>query len=252
MPRFCANLTTLFTEVPLLERPALAAEAGFEAAVILFPYGTDATSLDRALAGAGLPLVLINCPPSDPLDSQGPRGFAAVPGEEAGFRKALTRSLRYMDMLGARRLNVMAGVADGPEAAGVFADNMAWAAEAAKGRLLTIEPTNPADLPGCFLDDFSVALALLEEIGAPNLGLQFDAYHAHCITGDVPGTWEAVAPWVSHVQVAGAPDRHEPAGGDIDYPAFFRQLDAGGYDGWVSAEYFPRGATQDGLGWLPD
>lgn len=249
MPHFCANLTTLFTEAPLLERPALAVEAGFEAAEILFPYDGDAKALDRALADAGLPLALINCPLSGPAD---PAGFTAVPGQEARFRDAFKRSMRAMDALGAERLHVMAGVAEGPEAAGVFADNMAWAAEAADGRQLTIEPMNPADMPGYFLDDFSVALALLEEIDAPNLGLQFDAYHAHRITGDVPGTWAAVAPWVRHVQVAGVPGRHEPTGGAVDYPAFFRRLDAEGYDGWVGAEYHPRGQTGAGLDWLPN
>lgn len=250
MPRFCANLTTLFTEAPLLDRPALAAEAGFEAVEILFPYDVDANALGRALAQAGLPLALINCPPPNYADPAGPRGFAAVPAEQERFRHALRRSLRYVDALGAERLHIMAGLAEGPEAAGVFADNLAWAAEMAEGRQLTIEPINPHDMPGYFLDDFSVALALLEETAAPNLGLQFDVYHAHRITGDVAGTWAAVAPHVRHVQVAGAPGRHEPLAGEIDYPSFFSQLDADGYAGWVSAEYHPRRKTQDGLDWL--
>jgi hydroxypyruvate isomerase len=248
VPRFCANLTTLFTEAPLLERPARAAVVGFEGAEIAVPHDADAAALHAALDGAGLPLALLNCPSPDPAD---PPGLAAVPGQEARFREAFERSLRIMDALGAQRLHVMAGVAEGPEAAGVFADNLAWAADAAQGRQLTIKPVNPADRPGDFLDDFSVALALLDEIGAPNLGLQFDAYHAHRITGDVTGTWAAVAPWVRHVQVAGVPGRHEPAGGAVDYPAFFARLDADGYDGWVGADYHPRGATQDGLDWLP-
>ncbi|WP_084861166.1 hydroxypyruvate isomerase family protein [Salibaculum halophilum] len=246
MPRFCANLTTLFTEAPLLERPAQAAAAGFAGAEIALPHDADTAALQRALDTAGLPLALVTCPPPDPA------GLAAVPGQEARFRAVFERSLRTMDALGAQRLRVMSGVAEGPEAAGVFADNLAWAAEAAQGRQLTIAPVNPADRPGDFLDDFSVALALLDEIGAPNLGLQFDAYHAHRITGDVPGTWAAVAPWVRHVRVAGVPGRHEPAGGAVDYPAFFARLDADGYDGWVGADYHPREATQDGLDWLPN
>lgn len=250
MPRFCANLTTLFTEAPLLDRPALAVEAGFEAVEILFPYDVDAKALGRALSQSGLPLALINCPPPNYADPDGPRGFAAVPEQQERFRKALQRSLRYMDVLGAERLHIMAGLAEGPEAAAVFADNLAWAADTAEGRQLTIEPINPHDMPGYFLDDFSVALALLDEVGAPNLGLQFDAYHAHRITGDVPGTWAAVAPHVRHVQIAGAPGRHEPLDGEIDYTSFFRQLDADGYEGWVSAEYHPRGTTGNGLGWL--
>ncbi|PWG18648.1 hydroxypyruvate isomerase family protein [Salibaculum griseiflavum] len=250
MPRFCANLTTLFTEAPLLDRPALAAEAGFEAVEILFPYDVDAKALGRALSQSGLPLALINCPPPNYADPDGPRGFAAVPEQQERFRKAFQRSLRYMDVLGAERLHVMAGLAEGPEAAAVFADNLAWAADTAEGRQLTIEPINPHDMPGYFLDDFSVALALLDEVGAPNLGLQFDAYHAHRITGDVMNTWAMHGHRTAHVQVAGHPGRHEPMGGAIDYSGFFARLDKDGYQGWVSGEYNPRTRTEDGLGWI--
>ncbi len=79
--------------------------------------------------------------------------------------------------------------------------------------------------------------------------LMFVAYHAHRITGDVAGTWSGLRALVRHVQVAGFPGRHEPAGGEIDYPAFFAMLDADGYSGWVSGEYQPAGRTADGLGW---
>ena len=248
MPRFCANLTLLFNEVPLLDRPAAARAAGFGAVEILFPYDQNGAELKQALDTAGLPLALINAPP--PNYSGGERGFAAIPGGEERFRHDFRRALRYATSLSARNIHIMAGTAEGPEAARTMARNLDWAAAEAPGQSLTIEPINPHDMPGYFLDDFSVALALLDEVGAPNLHLQFDAYHAHRITGDVPGTWDRVRAHVSHVQIAGYPGRHEPVGGDIDYPAFFALLDADGYDGWVSAEYHPEGQTTDGLGWL--
>ena len=248
MPRFCANLSLLFTEHPLLERPAAAAAAGFDAVEILFPYDENGAELKRALDAAGMPLALINAPP--PNYAGGPRGFAAVPGSEERFRHDFRRALRYAGVLGARHIHVMAGTAEGPEAAETMARNLDWAAAQAPDQSLTIEPINPHDMPGYFLDDYSVALALLDEVGAPNLHLQFDAYHAHRITGDVPGTWDALQGRVAHVQIAGHPGRTEPTGGDIDYPAFFAQLDDGGYDGWVSGEYTPAGRTEDGLSWL--
>ncbi len=95
-------------------------------------------------------------------------------------------------------------------------------------------------MPGYFLSDYDLAADILAEVAAPNLHLQFDAYHAHKITGDMPATWEKVKHLTRHIQVGGIPDRNEPMGGVIDYPAWFRQLDDEGYAGWVSGEYHPR------------
>jgi hydroxypyruvate isomerase len=248
MPRFCANLTFLFTEVPMLDRPAAAARAGFEAVEILFPYDEPAAAVAERARLAGLPIALINTPP--PNWTGGDRGFAAIPGGEARFRSDFDRALRFAKVLKPRHLHVMAGKAEGSEARATYLRNLRWAAERAPGQSLTIEPINPHDMPGYFLNDFPMALDILAEVGAPNLRLQFDAYHAQRIHGDAMAVWEASRDSTVHVQIAGVPGRHEPAGGDIDYPAFFAALDADGYAGWVSAEYTPAGRTEDGLGWL--
>lgn len=250
MTKFCANLSWLFTELPLLERPGAAVSAGFGAVELQFPYDENAAALGHALARAGLPLVSINCPPPNYADPDGPRGFAAMPSEADRFAGAVRRSLRYAGALGAEFIHVMAGLAEGNAAYGIYIDNLRAAAEQAGRQRLTIEVINQADMPGYFLSDFDLALEVLDAVGAPNLGLQFDAYHAHRITGDVIGTWEKVRERVVHVQVAGAPGRHEPEGGEIDYPAFFARLDADGYTGWVSGEYAPKGRTEEGLAWL--
>lgn len=248
MPRFAANLTMMFPELPFLDRFAAAASAGFRGVEVLFPYDTPAPEVIDRLTGNALTLVLINAPPPNYTD--GPRGFAAVPGGGERFRHDFRRAARYARALGARHLHIMAGVAKGDAARATFVENLRWAAAQAPQQSLTIEPINRHDMPGYYLSDYALALEVLEEVAAPNLGLQFDAYHAHRITGDVPGTWGAVAPHVAHVQVAGYPGRQEPAGGEIDYPAFFAALDAGGYTGWVSGEYRPAGRTADGLGWI--
>lgn len=250
MPKFCANLSMLFTEYPVLDRPLAAAMAGFDAVEILFPYDENAAELGTALARAKMPLALINCPPPNYADPNGPRGFAAVPGEEARFQQAFRRTARYAGALGAQHIHIMAGVAEGPVAKAVFIENLKWAAAFALTQSLTIEPINSQDMPGYFLNDFDLAVEVLDAVGAANLGLQFDAYHAARMGLDVMATWEAVTPHIVHVQVGGVPDRHEPMGGDFDYPAFFAALDRAKYKGWVSGEYRPRGKTEDGLSWI--
>jgi hydroxypyruvate isomerase len=242
MPRFCANLSTLFADRPLLDRVGAARAAGFEAVEILFPYDDPAPRLLERLDAAGLPLALINCPP--PNYTGGPRGFAAVPGLEDRFRNDLRRAARLAATLGAQHLHVMAGVAEGEDARRAFVENLRWAAAAAPRQRLTIEPLNGRDNPGYFLQSFDLACEVLDEVGAPTLGLQFDTHHAAAIEGDVHGAWARVARRVTHVQVAGA-GRHEP-----DDPAFLLRLDRDGYGGWVSGEYAPKGRTEEGLGWM--
>lgn len=245
MPRFCANLTLLFADLPLAERISAAARTGFEAVEILFPYEADIGAIGGALRAAALPLALINTP----VAAAG-RGLAGVPGAEAGFRAGFRQALDWARTLGAGYIHVMSGLAEGAEAEATLRRNLRWAAAEAPDQSLTIEPINPIDIPGYLLSDFDLALDVIDAVDVPNLRLQFDAYHAHRITGDVAATWAAVRDQVVHVQVAGFPGRHEPSGGEIDYAAFFAMLDRDGYRGWVSGEYHPAATTQDGLGWL--
>lgn len=249
MPRFAANLTMLFTELPMMERFAAAAAAGFQGVEILFPYDIAARDLSRTAIAAGLDFVLMNTPP--PNWTGGARGFAAEPGREERFRSDFDRALRFASVLRPRHIHIMAGYAQGPEARDTFARNLRWAADRAPHVGLTIEPLNPADQPGYFLADFDLAAELIAEIGAPNLGLQFDTYHAHRITGDAMAVWRRHAGITRHVQIGGLPGRHEPVGGTFDFPGFFAALDRSGYKGWVSAEYNPASLTAEGLGWLP-
>lgn len=250
MPRFSANISWLFQEFPLLERFEQASEAGFEAVEILNPYESDAQALVNASARWGVPITLINCPP--PNYTGGARGFAAIPGLQARFQRDFKRSLRYARTLKADMIHVMAGEAEGADARATFVENLRWAsAEAGKTRLM-IEPLNPRDFPGYFLNDFMMARDILAQVDAPNLRLQFDTYHAALIHGDVPSLWAEMRDLVGHVQIGQGPDRSEPVGGPVDFPTFLAQLDVDGYDGWVAAEYGPVTTTKAGLGWLPD
>ena len=116
MPHFAANLTLMFTESPLIERFSAAKAAGFDTVEVLFPYDESAADLLDRIVGNHLTLALINCPPPNYTD--GPRGFAAIPGGQARFQHDFKRSLRYARALGAKHLHVMAGVAAGPRGQG--------------------------------------------------------------------------------------------------------------------------------------
>lgn len=252
MPRFCANISRLFAELPFIERIGAARAAGFEAVEILFPYDGDATALKEALAVHELSLALINCPPPNYADPRGPRGFAAVPEEAARFRSAFRRSKRYAEALGAERIHIMAGRADGPQARQVFIDNLSWAVSEAPDLMLTIEPQNSCDAPGYFLNDFGTATSIIDEVGAGSVRLQFDLYHAQRIAGDWRAAWDSTREYVGHVQFADVPGRGAPGTGQLDVKSFFACLDADGYRGWTAAEYDPGPDTRKTLAWLKE
>jgi len=248
MARFAANLTYLFTELPMQQRFAAARRAGFDGVEILFPYDLPCGDLVAAADAAGLEFVLLNTPP--PNWAGGPRGFAARPGNEARFRADFDRALRLADTLKVRHVHVMAGRAQGAAARATLVRNLKWAAARAPHLSLTIEPINASDNPGYYLNSFHLAAEILAEVDAPNLGLQFDAYQAQMIHGQVLTLWERFAPITRHVQVAGCPGRHEPSAGVIDFSSFYRALEASNYDGWIGAEYTPLSSTESGVDWL--
>lgn len=254
MPKFAANLTMMFNELPFPDRFAAAAKAGFRAVEFLFPFDHPPTEVARWLRDNGLINVLFNMPPGD--WAAGERGIAALPGREAEFRAGVAKAIEYAQALGTPCLHAMAGVlpptADPTRARQAYVDNLRWAArELAKhGCTLLIEPINQRDMPGYFLASQAMAHAIREEVGEPNLKVQMDFYHVQVAEGDVTTKLKKYLPFVGHIQVASVPDRHEPDEGELDYRHLFRLLDAVGYQGWVGCEYRPRAATESGLGWL--
>ena len=253
MPRFAANLTMLFTEVPFLDRFELAARAGFEAVEFLFPYAWSAEEIKRRLDDNGLKLVLHNLPAGD--WESGERGIACHPDRAAEFREGVSRAIDYATLLGAPRVNCLAGkVPQGVpevELRTTFVGNLRFAAAELKksGLKLVIEPINTYDIPGFYLNRTDQAAGLLEEVGADNAFIQYDIYHAQRTEGELAATIEKYLARIGHVQLADNPGRNEPGTGEINYPFLFRHLDAIGYRGWVGCEYKPRTTTVDGLGW---
>lgn len=249
MPRFAANLTHLWAELPYLDRFDAAAEAGFQAVEVLFPYDVPAPETRAALRRNKLKMLLLNAP--GPNYAGGARGFAAAAGGEKRFDYDIRRAVRYADALGASMIHVLSGDGAGAEAKATMIANLKRATEALpEGLCLTIEPLNAIAQPGYFLSSFDLAADIIEAVGAPNLGLQYDSYHAQAITGDAVGTFEAMEPLIRHIQIGDAPSRTPPGTGQIDFAALFAAIDASAYDGWVSAEYTPQGRTEEGLQWM--
>ncbi|MFE3837339.1 hydroxypyruvate isomerase family protein [Pseudogemmobacter sonorensis] len=245
MPRFAANLTYLFNEVPMFDRPEWARRTGFDGVELLFPYDQPIAEWERALDG--MPVALINTPPGD--WRSGDRGFAARPGQEDTFREGFLRAAEYAARLGAESVHVMTGVARGPQAEATLVENLAWALAQAPDLRLTLEPLNPEDMPGYFLNDFDQAARILDDLGAPRLGLQFDLWHAARLHGDADAVWRTHRHRVNHVQIAGFPARHEPGGGGFSLPALCDAVD-GMENVWIGAEYRPAKGTAQGLFWL--
>lgn len=254
MPRFAANLTTMYNEYAFIERFAAAAKDGFEAVECLFPYEFVPAQLRQRLNDNGLVQALFNAPPGD--WAGGERGISALPGREDEFACGVDRALEYAAVLGNRNVHVMAGlVAPGADRArhrDVYLRNLAYAAQAARsvGVTIVIEPINPRDMPGYFLNRQDDAQAICRELGVPNLKVQFDCYHCQVVEGDVATKLARDIAGIGHIQIAGVPERHEPNIGELNYPYLFALIDKLGYDGWVGCEYRPHGATSAGLGWF--
>lgn len=252
MPRFAANLSMMFNELPFLDRFAAAADAGFTAVEYLFPYEFAADDIARRLADHGLTQALFNLPPGD--FAKGDRGIASLPDRAQEFTTGLATAMTYARATGVKRVHVMAGLADKthPAHAARYRDAIKQAVDTfgPAGIDVLIEPINGRDMPGYFLNDFGHAAGLIGELGLPNLKLQFDIYHRQIMHGDVTKALAALMPIIGHVQTASVPMRHEPGTGELDDNFVFATLDRLGYDGWVGCEYRPRAATLAGLSWF--
>jgi 2-dehydrotetronate isomerase len=254
MPKFAANLSFLYPDLPFLDRFAAAARDGFDAVEFLFPYAFDVRDIAARLRDHGLSQVLFNVSPGD-WDA-GERGLAARPGHEERFRAAVHEALDWAQALGCPRLHVMAGLRepDAERQRATYLDNLVWAATLAAplGIDLLLEAINPRDMPGYLLlrqqDAHDAAIAT----GASNIKVQMDLYHCQVVEGDLTSRLRQHLPTgrVAHVQIAGVPSRGEPDAGELNVTHLLDELDACGYTGHVGCEYRPRGDTSAGLAWL--
>jgi len=254
MPKFCANLTMLFNEVPFMERFAAAAQAGFKGVEYLFPYDYDKHALAEALQKNGLTQVLHNLPAGD--WGKGERGIGCHPKRSGEFQDGVGRAIEYATALGCKQVNCLAGIrpphVDPIDARETFIKNLQFAAPkfAEAGIKLLIEPINTRDIPGFFLNYSKQAVDIIKAVGSNNLFLQYDIYHMQIMEGDLARGIESNLALIPHMQLADNPGRNEPGTGEINFPFLFKHIDAIGYQGWIGCEYKPATTTTAGLGWV--
>jgi hydroxypyruvate isomerase len=251
MPRFAANVAYLFSERPLIERFAAAANAGFRAVEAQFPYDVPASAVRAELDRHKLTMLGINTVHG----REGEFGTAALPGRERDFDAHFAQALDYITAIGGCQIHCLAGKVPEearPEAERTFIANLVRAADRAAEKNVTvlIEPINPRDRPGYFLNRAEHAAEIIAKAGRPNITIQFDFYHAQIVGGDLVRRFEKHLPVVGHVQIAAVPSRHEPDEGEVNYREVCKAIDAAGFSGWIAAEYFPRAKTEDGLSWM--
>ena len=253
MPKFAANLSMMFNEVPFLERFGAAAHAGFRAVEFLFPYEFTADDIAERLHRHGLTQALFNLPPGD--WAKGERGLSILPGREAEFTTGVEQAIEYAKVLKCEQIHVMAGIAPaGVQRSAmmeVYVANLRFAAQrlAKENIRALIEPINYYDIPGYFLNTQAEARAVIDKVGSDNLFLQQDLYHCQIMEGNLAKLITEYRDIARHYQIAGVPGRHEPDVGEINHPYLFDVIDQLGYTGYIGCEYRPRSETRAGLGW---
>ncbi len=254
MPRFSANLSMLYSELPFLDRFAAAAADGFGAVEYVGAYEHEPALLRQLLDDNGLEQALFNLPAGD--WAAGERGIACHPDRIEEFRQSVETAIIYARATGCKRVNCLAGIAlPGHERAALEAtliDNLRYAAPrfGEAGIMLLLEPINAGDIPGFLINSSADYERIAATVGHDNLYLQYDFYHMQVVQGDLLRTFARLQSRIAHVQIADLPGRHEPGTGEINYPNIFAALDSAGYSGWVGAEYRPLAGTSEGLGWL--
>jgi hydroxypyruvate isomerase len=251
MPRFTANIDLMFTELDFMDRFAEAAAWGFEEVEILNPHAHDTDGIVRSAKAAGVGVTLMNTPIPDMKN--GDRGAGADHTTRERSEREAKQSVETAAALGAKGIHVMAGLADpsSSKAQDAFVRHVQFIADLADehGIMAMVEPLNPVDFPGYFLNDVYQALALKDRIARPNCFLQFDFYHNQIIHGDVIRLYRACFDQIGHIQIANPPDRNEPGCGELDYRFIFDEIDRSGWTEVVSLEYRPSETTAKSLDW---
>jgi hydroxypyruvate isomerase len=258
-----ANISLLFGELPLLERPAAAAAAGFDGVEAWWPFqraspsARDIESFLAAIEQAGIPLIALNFAAGDM--AAGERGLLADPQRTADFRSSVEVAVHIATATGCQRFNALYGnhEHDLPreQQHEHAARNLTWASDRVRavGGMILVEAVNAVENPLYLLPRAADAARVVESArnaGHDNVGLLADIYH-WALAGDNPGQLlRRYAALVSHVQIADVPGRHEPGTGSINFAEVWQALDEIEYRGLVAAEYRPKGATAHGLSWL--
>ncbi|MGV8952939.1 MAG: hydroxypyruvate isomerase family protein [Cypionkella sp.] len=244
--KFSANLGFLWADRPLPAAIHAAHAAGYDAVECHWPYDTPAAETLAALQQTGLKMLGLNTRRGN--TGIGENGLSALPGREAEARATIDEAIAYARATGTRAVHVMAGNSSGPRARAAFVSNLTYACQQAQGLIVLIEPLNPYNAPGYFLNSTGLAADIIREIGQPNLRLMFDCYHVQIIEGDVTRRLETLLPLIGHIQIAAVPDRGKPDHGELDYGYVLAQIARLGWQHPIGAEYLA-GYDLD-MGWM--
>jgi hydroxypyruvate isomerase len=258
--RYAANCSLLFTEVPLLDRPAAAAAAGFGAVEFWWPWPDHPVPADReldafvtAVRDAGVSLIGLNFFAGD---LAGPDcGVLSLPDRAVEFRDNVDVALGIGQQLRVPAFNALYGnrveTASPEEQDELAGENLGLAAKAAAqiGARVLVEPVSgPKPYP---LRTAADVVAVLDRVGADNLGFLCDLFHLANNGEDLDAVVATYAERIAHVQIADHPGRHEPGTGNLPLDRILTAIELSGYAGHVALEYNPGSSTLDGLSWLP-
>ncbi|MFI0149968.1 TIM barrel protein [Streptomyces lydicus] len=266
--RFNVNLSILFTELPLLERPAAARAAGFTAVELWWPWvdapvpeQAELEALRDALNDAGTRLVGLNFYAGQ---LPGPdRGALSVPGEESErFRANVPVAVEFARSLGCTTFNALYGnrvEGVSPEEQDRLAlENLTSAARAVAGvgGTLLIEALNAPESPACPIVSAPKAIEVVDAVNAAtglgNAKFLMDLYHLSMNGEDLEEVIDRYTDKTAHVQIADNPGRGAPGTGELDFDALLDRLKKAGYDGWIGLEYKPGDApSASSFAWLP-
>ncbi len=253
MLRLAANISYLFTELPLIDRIGAAAEVGFKGVEILTPYEYSTKEIKSKLDEFDVECVLINTPYGE--IAGGHTGLGAIEGKEGDFYDDINKTLDYAQEIGCTKVHVLAGVpeknANMVKCREIFISNLCVMAElaASADSTVLIEPLNTIDFPGYFLTHQDQAHSIVKDVGLDNVLVQMDFYHCQIMEGNLVINFNSHIDNIGHIQLAGVPGRTEPNKGEINYPYLLQLIDASSYSGWVGAEYSPERSTLSGLNW---
>jgi hydroxypyruvate isomerase len=263
---FDVNCSILFTELPLLERPAAARAAGFGAVEFWWPFtgpvpaDRDVDAFVTALGDAGVLLAALNFAAGDM--AAGERGWLSQPANSAAFRDNIPVCADIAKRAGCTRLNALYGnrvddVAERQQDE-LAAENLALAASAAAGigAVVLIEALNSYESPAYPVVSAAAAAGIVDRMrtagGAGNVAFLADLYHLARMDEDLAGVLSNYQDRIGHVQIADVPGRGAPGTGTIGYEALLRHLADLGYPGYVGLEYKPSDPhdSSGSFGWL--
>jgi hydroxypyruvate isomerase len=258
---YTVNCSILLTDLPLLQRPQAARDAGFDAVEFWWPFDTPVPSdaqvdtFVRAIQDAGVQLTGLNFAAGDM--PAGDRGLLSDPAHTAAFRDNIDVTIGIGKRLGTKAFNALygnrvEGVAPEQQDA-LAAENLALAGRAAAGigGVVLIEPVSGS--PAYPLKLAADAAAVIDRVrrdhGVDALRLLADLYHLQVNGDDIAAALDKYRDLIGHVQIADAPGRGEPGTGTLDLDRYLAQLADGGYTGYIGLEY--KATRTDTFDWIP-